>query len=573
LAHPLALIILDGWGCGAEVRGNAETLARLPNLNWLRQTYPVATLDASGEAVGLPEGQMGNSEVGHLNIGAGRVVYQDITRISREIRTGSFFTNQALVEAMQDARQRRSTLHLLGLLSDGGVHSHITHLFALLELARRMELPQVFIHAFLDGRDVPPSSALSYVQAVEGRCRDLAIGEIATVTGRYYAMDRDRRWDRLQKAFDALVYGQGETAPSAEAAIAQSYARQITDEFVIPTVILDDQGSPAGRIRPGDVVILYNYRADRAREITRAFTDREFSGFERRDGYPDVYYVCMTRYDATIQAPVAFSPQSLHDTLGEVLAARGLRQLRIAETEKYAHVTFFFNGGVEAPNPGEDRILIPSPKVATYDLKPEMSAYEVTEAVLAEIARDRYDVIVLNYANPDMVGHTGIIEAAVKALEVVDDCLGQVVRAILNREGTALVTSDHGNVEQMFEPNGQEPHTAHTNNRVPLILAGREYQGSALRQDGALEDIAPTMLEILGIPQPPEMTGRSLLEAGARRAPSAVSTASGLSSGLKECGELGLRPARTENGVHGRGRGSRIEVREESNVAGRDSSG
>jgi len=511
LAHSLALVILDGWGCAAEPRGNAIALAHLPNYDQLRDTYPGTTLNASGEAVGLPEGQMGNSEVGHLNIGAGRVVYQDITRINRAIRTGEFFTNQVLLDAMQKAAQRRSAIHLLGLLSDGGVHSYPTHMYALLEMARRSQAPQVFIHAFLDGRDVPPSSARSYIRAAEEKCRSLGVGVIATVMGRYYAMDRDKRWDRVQKAFEALVYGEGETAVSADAAVAQSYDRKITDEFLLPTVILDGEGLPVGRVRPGDVVIFYNYRSDRAREITRAFVDRDFDGFERPGGYPDVDYVCMTQYDATIQAPVAFPPQTLNHTLGEVLATGGLKQLRIAETEKYAHVTFFFNGGVETPNPGEDRILIPSPKVATYDLKPEMSAPEVTGALLAEIAKDRYDVIVLNYANPDMLGHTGVIDAAVSALETVDGCLGQVVEAILSRGGTVLVTADHGNAEQMLDPNGQEPHTAHTTNRVPLILAGQRYRDRALRQDGSLQDIAPTMLEILGIPQPLEMTGRSLL--------------------------------------------------------------
>jgi 2,3-bisphosphoglycerate-independent phosphoglycerate mutase len=513
LARPLALIILDGWGCAAEIRGNAITLAHLPNFNRLRDDYPCTTLEASGEAVGLPEGQMGNSEVGHLNIGAGRVVYQDITRISRAIRTGEFFTNQVLLGAMQKAAERGpgAALHLFGLLSDGGVHSYPTHLYALLEMASRLQVPQVFIHAFLDGRDVPPSSARSYIRAAEEKCRSLGTGVIATVMGRYYGMDRDKRWDRVQKAFDALVYGQGETAASAEAAVAQSYERGITDEFVLPTVILDGDGHPKGSVRPGDVIIFYNFRSDRAREITRAFVDRDFSGFERPGGYPGADYVCMTQYDATIQASVAFPPLSLSHTLGEVLAAGGLKQLRIAETEKYAHVTFFFNGGVETPNPGEDRILIPSPKVATYDLKPEMSALEVTGALLAEIAKDRYDVIVLNYANPDMLGHTGVIDAAVRALETVDGCLGRVVEAVLSHDGTAIVTADHGNVEQMLEPDGQEPHTAHTTNRVPLILAGRSYRGRALRQDGALEDIAPTMLEILEMPQPPEMTGNSLL--------------------------------------------------------------
>lgn len=511
LVRPLVLVILDGWGCAAEVRGNAVTLAQVPNFDRLQSIYPDTTLAASGEAVGLPEGQMGNSEVGHLNIGAGRIVYQEITRISRAIRTGDFFANPVLLGAIKEAKEHQSALHLFGLLSDGGVHSHLTHLFALLEMAHRSQLPRVFIHAFLDGRDVPPSSARSYIQVVEDQCRAIGTGVIATVTGRYYAMDRDQRWDRLAKAFDALVYGRGETAPSADVAVTQSYAKDVTDEFVLPTVILDDQGHPKGQIRPGDVVIFYNFRADRAREITRAFVDRDFPGFPRPGGYPDVFYVCMTQYDATIKAPVAFPPQSLSHTLGEILAENNLKQLRIAETEKYAHVTFFFNGGVEAPNPGEDRILIPSPKVATYDLQPEMSARKVTAAVLADIAGNKYDVIVLNYANPDMIGHTGVIEAAVRSLETVDDCLGQVVQAILDKKGVVLVTADHGNVEQMLEPNGQEPHTAHTTNRVPLILVGQEYRGSVLRQGGALEDIAPTMLQILEIPQPPEMTGRSLL--------------------------------------------------------------
>ncbi|MDH7578162.1 MAG: 2,3-bisphosphoglycerate-independent phosphoglycerate mutase [Bacillota bacterium] len=511
MKRPLALIILDGWGCAGEIRGNAVSLARIPNFLRLREKYPATTLVASGEAVGLPEGQMGNSEVGHLNIGAGRVVYQDITRISKAIRTGDFFANPVLVEAMQKAREREASLHLFGLVSDGGVHSHLTHLFALLEMAQRHGLPRVFIHAFLDGRDVPPASAKDYLQAVEKKCRELGTGVIATVMGRYYAMDRDRRWDRVEKAFDALVYGKGEKATLPRAAVERSYEAGVTDEFVLPTVIVDAHGNPKGKVEPGDVIIFYNFRADRAREITRAFTDREFEGFARKNGYPGVHFVCMTQYDVTIPAPVAFPPQSLKNTLGEVLAARGLRQLRIAETEKYAHVTFFFNGGVEEPNPGEDRVLIPSPKVATYDLKPEMSAYEVTERVLAEIKKDTYDVIVLNYANPDMIGHTGVLEAAVKALEVVDDCLGRVVTAIIGKEGVALITSDHGNAEQMLEEGGEEPHTAHTTNEVPLILVGERYRGSPLRDGGALEDLAPTILEILGIPQPPEMTGRSLL--------------------------------------------------------------
>lgn len=511
MKHPLALIILDGWGCSAGIRGNAIFLAGTPNFRHFRENYPYTTLRASGEDVGLPPGQMGNSEVGHLNIGAGRVVYQDITRISKAIRTGEFFINPVLVEAMRKAKDGKGSLHLFGLVSDGGVHSHLTHLYALLEMARRYDLPRVFIHAFLDGRDVPPASAKEYIQELEKKCQELNTGKMATVMGRYYAMDRDRRWERVEKAFDAIVYGEGERSTNALEAVERSYENGVTDEFVVPTAIVDGNGNPVGMVEKGDVIIFFNFRADRAREITRAFTDGDFEGFRRRNGYPGVHFVCMTQYDATIAAPVAFPPQSLKHTLGEVLAERGLKQLRIAETEKYAHVTFFFNGGVEKPNPGEDRILIPSPKVSTYDLKPEMSAYEVTERVLEEIAGDRYDVIILNYANPDMVGHTGSLEAAIKAVSVVDECLGRVVRAIVDKGGFALVTADHGNAEQMLEENSEEPHTAHTTNPVPFVLVGDEYRQRALRSDGALEDIAPTMLEILGIPKPPEMTGCSLL--------------------------------------------------------------
>ncbi len=512
MIRPLVLIILDGWGWAPPSPGNAITQARTPNFDNLRAAFPFTVLGAAGEAVGLPEGQMGNSEVGHLNIGAGRVVYQDITRITKAIRTGEFFRNPVLVAAMEKARSR--SLHLLGLVSDGGVHSHLEHLYALLEMARRFSVERVFIHAFLDGRDVPPASAGGYLAALEEKCRELGTGEIATVMGRYYAMDRDKRWERVEKAFAALVAGEGEKASSARAALEASYARGVTDEFVVPTVITDDFGRPRGTIAPGDVVIFFNFRADRARELTRAFTDRDFAGFPRKNGFPGVHFVCMTQYDATIEAPVAFPPVSLSSTLGEVLAGLGLRQLRIAETEKYAHVTFFFNGGVEEPNPGEDRILIPSPKVATYDLKPEMSAYEVTDAVLRELAADKYDVVVLNYANPDMVGHTGVLEAAVKAVEAVDECLGRVVAAVRARGGVALVTADHGNAEQMLEEDGT-PHTAHTTNDVPFILVGEAYRGASLREGGVLADIAPTMLDILGVPRPEEMTGRSLLEAGA----------------------------------------------------------
>ncbi|HHY40166.1 MAG TPA: 2,3-bisphosphoglycerate-independent phosphoglycerate mutase [Syntrophaceticus sp.] len=511
MKSPLALVILDGWGISPEQRGNALRLAEIPYFTQLQNKNPHTLLAASGERVGLPEGQMGNSEVGHLNIGAGRVVYQDITRISKSIKTGEFYHNSVLMEGMQRVKEKGSSLHLFGLLSDGGVHSHLTHLYALLEMAKRYQLNKVYVHAFLDGRDVPPTSGLGYIESLEQKCSELGVGEIATVSGRYYAMDRDKRWERVEKAFQAIVYGEGERASSASAAVRESYANEVTDEFVVPKVILDDEGQPKGLVRPGDVVIFYNFRADRAREITRSFVDRDFSGFNRKE-YPDVHFICMTQYDATIDAPVAFPPQTLENTLGEVLAANGLKQLRIAETEKYAHVTFFFNGGVETPNPGEERILIPSPKVATYDLKPEMSAPEVTERVIAEINRDLYDVIILNYANPDMVGHTGVLEAAIKAVQVVDGCLGRVVDAVLERGGTALVTADHGNAEMMLEDGSDEPHTAHTTNPVPLILVGERFKDVRLREGGSLEDIAPTMLEILGIAKPPEMTGNSLIE-------------------------------------------------------------
>jgi 2,3-bisphosphoglycerate-independent phosphoglycerate mutase len=510
LKSPLALVILDGWGLSSDERGNALRLASIPNFTRLQNNNPYTVLAASGERVGLPEGQMGNSEVGHLNIGAGRVVYQDITRIIRAVKTGEFYQNPVFVDGMQRVKDNGTSLHLFGLLSDGGVHSHLTHLYALLEMAKRYQLNKVYIHAFLDGRDVPPTSGLSYIERLEQKCRELAIGEIATVSGRFYAMDRDKRWERVEKAFQASVYGEGEKASSPTEAVRESYADNVTDEFVVPKVILNQQGKPKGLVRPGDVVIFYNFRADRAREITRAFVDRDFDGFTRKE-YPDVYFICMTQYDATISAPVAFPPQTLNNTLGEVLADNGRKQLRIAETEKYAHVTFFFNGGVEVPNPGEERILIPSPKVATYDLKPEMSAPEVTERVISEINKDLYDVIILNFANPDMVGHTGVLDAAIKAVQVVDGCLKRVVDAVLKKNGTALVTADHGNAEMMLENSSEEPHTAHTTNPVPLILVGERFKGMRLRDGGSLEDIAPTMLDILGIPKPLKMTGNSLI--------------------------------------------------------------
>lgn len=512
MKSPLVLVILDGWGLSPIQRGNAIRLARTTNFTKLQKTYPYTVLQASGERVGLPEGQMGNSEVGHLNIGAGRVVYQDITRINMAIKTGEFYKNPVLVEAVQGVKEKGTSLHLFGLLSDGGVHSHLTHLYALLEMARRYKLDKVYIHAFLDGRDVPPTSGVEYIKEVEQKCRELGVGEIATVSGRYYAMDRDKRWERVEKAFNAICYGEGERVLLPSEAVERSYADGITDEFVVPKVVIDGGGNPKGLVQPGDTVVFYNFRADRAREITRAFVDQEFEGFPRRGGYPGVHFICMTQYDATIPAQVAFPPQFLQNTLGEVMAKRGLKQLRIAETEKYAHVTFFFNGGVEKPNPGEDRVLIPSPKVATYDLKPEMSAWEVTKRVISEINRDFYDVIILNYANPDMVGHTGVLNAAIEAVQVVDQCLAQVVCAVLERKGTVIVTGDHGNAEMMLEEDSDEPHTAHTTNPVPFILIGERYQGTSLKEGGALEDIAPTALEILEIPKPSQMTGSSLIE-------------------------------------------------------------
>lgn len=505
--RPLMLVILDGFGLGHPGEGNAITQGHLPNYHRLMAAYPHTRLKASGEAVGLPAGQMGNSEVGHLNIGAGRIVYQELTRISKAIKDGTFFTNEVLLKAVRGAKERGGALHLMGLVSDGGVHSHLEHLYALLELAQREGMERVYIHAFLDGRDVPPASAAGYLRQVEEECRRRGIGAIATIMGRYYAMDRDRRWERTEKAYRALVAGEGQQFPSAATAIQASYDRDVTDEFVEPSVITR-LGQPVARICNGDSVIFFNFRADRARQLTRAFVDRDFEPFARPGGRLEIDFVCLTQYDVTIPAPVAFPPQVLTNVLGEVIANNGLKQLRIAETEKYAHVTFFFNGGVEEPFPGEDRLLIPSPKVATYDQKPSMSAREVTDAVLERL--DKYDFIVLNFANPDMVGHTGDLNAAIAAVETVDECLGRIAAAMEERRAPLLVTADHGNAEEMLEPNG-EPHTAHTSNLVPFILVDAGYRDAALRE-GALEDVAPTVLDILGLPQPVEMTGKSLIE-------------------------------------------------------------
>jgi len=507
---PVVLTILDGWGERESKERNAIAQADPREFQALRSSYPVTLLQASGLEVGLPRGQMGNSEVGHLNIGAGRTVYQEITRISHEIEDGSFFENRELLQAMEYARKNGGALHLMGLVSDGGVHSHLDHLEALLQLACRQGLPRVYLHAFLDGRDVPPASALTYITSIESTMRQLGTGQIATVMGRYYAMDRDKRWDRNQRAFEAMVEGKGLKVRSAREAIEESYRSQVTDEFMEPAIVADDRGVPLGLVHDGDGIIFFNFRADRARQITRAFVDQEFKGFERAYR-PETYYVCFTQYDVTIKAPVAFMPQNLRNTLGEYLSHQGLRQLRIAETEKYAHVTFFFNGGVEEPNVNEDRILIPSPQVPTYDLKPEMSAYQVTERVVAEIGKGNYDVVILNYANPDMVGHTGDMGAAVAAIKAVDSCLGQVVRAVQKAGGVVIVTADHGNAETMTDEETGQPHTAHTINLVPFILVGEAYRGKRLRAGGSLRDIAPTMLDILGLPVPEEMTGRTLI--------------------------------------------------------------
>jgi 2,3-bisphosphoglycerate-independent phosphoglycerate mutase len=507
---PLVLVIMDGWGVSSRVEGNAIAQADLPNFNGFMADYPHTTLVCSGEEVGLPEGQMGNSEVGHLNIGAGRVVYQDLTRISRDIRLGSFFENQVLLDVMKHAKASGSALHLMGLLSDGGVHSHISHLFALLDMAAQENMRNVFIHAFLDGRDVPPANAKEYFTGLEQKLGELGFGAVATVMGRYYAMDRDRRWERTERAFNAMVNGEGIPAATPLEAVELGYARGENDEFIQPTVITGISGAAIGSIYSGDTVIFFNFRPDRARQITRAFTDRDFNGFTRKKGCPGVHFTCMTLYDKNIDAPVAFGPHDLNNTLGEVLSKNGIRQLRLAETEKYAHVTFFFNGGVEEPNPLEERVLIPSPKVATYDLKPEMSVYEVTGACLENLAAGKFGVIIMNYANADMVGHTGYMAAAIKAVEAVDACLGKVVQAVLDRDGTILITADHGNAEEMMDCDHCVV-TAHTTNPVPFIFIRRDVSGVSLRE-GSLRDIAPTMLQLLGIPKPAEMTGDTLIK-------------------------------------------------------------
>jgi 2,3-bisphosphoglycerate-independent phosphoglycerate mutase len=502
MKQPLMLMILDGFGNGGDY-GNAIKAAHKPNLDRLFAENPLTAIGASGMDVGLPDGQMGNSEVGHTNIGAGRVVYQELTRITKSIQDGDFFENPALLAAMQNAKQNGTALHLIGLLSDGGVHSHNSHLYALVEMARRCGLTKVYIHALLDGRDVPPSSGKEYVEQCAAKLREIGVGQIATVMGRYYAMDRDNRWERVEKAYAAMVYGEGNRAEDPAAAVQQSYDEGVTDEFVVPTVCLED-----ARIGTNDSVIFFNFRPDRAREITRTFVDPDFAGFERRFGFFPLKYVCMTQYDATMpNVTVAFRPQSLKNTFGEYISSLGMTQLRIAETEKYAHVTFFFNGGVEKTYPGEDRALIPSPKVATYDLQPEMSAYLVTDEVVKRIESDQYDVIILNFANCDMVGHTGVFDAAKAAVEAVDVCVGRVWEALQKVEGKLIITADHGNADKMYEDDGS-PFTAHTTNPVPFCVVGYPC---TLRSGGKLADIAPTMLKMLSLPQPEEMDGSSIV--------------------------------------------------------------
>ena len=504
--RPLLLCILDGFGwVPGETYGNAIVAAKTPNIDKLFAAYPYTTIGASGMDVGLPDGQMGNSEVGHTNIGAGRIVYQELTRITKSIQDGDFFKNEALTAAVESAKKNGKALHLIGLLSDGGVHSHNTHLYGLLEMAKRMGLSDVYVHAIMDGRDVPPDSGKGFIEELEAKMAEIGVGKIASVTGRYYAMDRDNRWDRVEKAYAAFVYGEGVHGAPIEV-MANSYAEGVTDEFVVPAVTCE-----GGRVSEGDSVVFFNFRPDRAREITRTFVDDAFTGFERRNGRFPVHYVCFTQYDATMpNVDVAFKPEELTNVLGEYLAKNGKTQLRIAETEKYAHVTFFFNGGVEAPFEGEDRALINSPKVATYDLQPEMSAYLVADECVKRIESDKYDVIILNFANCDMVGHTGVFEAAVKAVEAVDACAGKVIDAVLAKGGAVLLTADHGNADKMYDGDAEHPFTAHTTNPVPFLAAG--LGDVALREGGVLADIAPTMLKILGLPQPAEMTGKSIIE-------------------------------------------------------------
>ena len=510
MKKPVVLTIMDGFGINPEVKGNAIKAAKTPRLDKIFAEWPTTQIGASGMDVGLPDGQMGNSEVGHTNIGAGRIVYQELTRITKSIKDGDFFENKAFLDAIENCKKNDSALHLMGLLSDGGVHSHIEHLYGLLELAKKNGLTRVYVHALLDGRDVPPASAADYIDTLNDKLKEIGVGKLATVMGRFYGMDRDNRWERVGKAYAALVYGEGVQADDAAAAVRKSYTeideegKHITDEFVLPTVI-----SGTERIKSSDSVIFFNFRPDRAREITRTFVDDDFTGFERKGGRQKVFYVCMTQYDASMpNVEVAFKPEELNNTLGEFLANNGMTQLRIAETEKYAHVTFFFNGGREVKFEGEDRILVASPKVATYDLQPEMSANEVCDKVCAAIESGKYDVVILNFANCDMVGHTGVFEAAEKAVETVDTCVGRVEDSTLKMGGVMLLTADHGNADRMLAEDGT-PFTAHTTNPVPFAVIDKQCE---LRDGGRLCDISPTIIKLLGLTQPKEMTGESIIK-------------------------------------------------------------
>lgn len=513
---PYAIIIMDGYGLAPEGKGNAITLNGSKHVNELRTKYPSATLGASGMNVGLPDGQMGNSEVGHLNMGAGRIVYQDLTKITKAIIDGDFFENPALLKAMENAKRPNKKLHLYGLVSDGGVHSHITHIEALLEMAKRKGVKEVYVHCFMDGRDVSPTSGAGFLERLQATMSKIGVGEIASVCGRYYAMDRDNNWDRIEKAYDMLTLGEGVKCDDPVKAVKESYEKGVTDEFIVPTKVYKN-GKPLGLLEKGDSVICYNFRPDRARQITRAVSQREFIvpkgvAFERKTGYLDPVYVCFTVYDSSFEGlNIAFPKTSLKNTLGEYLAKCGKKQLRIAETEKYAHVTFFFNGGVEEPNENEVRDLIPSPKIATYDLKPEMSAYEVCDKVLEELDSGEFDVVILNFANCDMVGHTGVIPAAVKAVGTVDECVKKVTDKILEMGGCAILTADHGNADKMLAEDGSS-FTAHTTNPVPVVLVSDKLKDKKLRTDGVLADIAPTLLTVMGLKVPEEMTGKSLIK-------------------------------------------------------------
>ncbi len=509
--RPVCLFIMDGYGINPEVKGNAIKAANAGVIERLMREYPHTTLGASGEDVGLPDGQMGNSEVGHLNIGAGRIIRQELSRITYEIKNGEFFSNPALSDAMEHAVKENKNLHLYGLLSNGGVHSHNTHLYALLKMAKDKGVKNVFVHCFMDGRDVSPTSGAGFISELQDKINEIGCGKIATIAGRYYAMDRDNRWDRVEKAYDALTVGNGVKAVDPVKAVNDSYAAGVTDEFIVPVNICEN-GKPIGLVEKDDSIIFFNFRPDRAREITRAFTEEDFASFERKTGYLHPFYVCFTEYDATFKnVEIAFKKQHYANTLSEYLSNKGHRHLKIAETEKYAHVTFFFNGSVEAPNALEDRILVPSPKVATYDLQPEMSAYGVTEKVLEAIDSDKYDVIILNYANCDMVGHTGVFDAAVKAVKTVEECMDKIVSEVLKKGGSALITADHGNADKMIDENGK-PFTAHTTNPVPFILVSERFKNAKLAPHGILADIAPTLLQVMGEEIPAEMTGKSLIE-------------------------------------------------------------